>query len=494
MQNKLATLNTVIAKLRIFHSPLYCLSFYLAFLVLAQFRFVLSYIHPLQLLFFGWAMLVLLTNLLFQREIFQVVGKWWILAILASGVASTVANFDSYPDFQIKSWLLLCVALLVAYPAGKYIATRPNPAKSFALTLLPSQLIVMGGSLLSFASIITHFQYDVVIDGKRTLLGIPTLFYTKPPTTILFGAWLDSNHAAIFCITSIAYCLWILRNRSTIFRTSNLKLITNLLVIICIIQTICLILHNSRGATITLWFISLTCLPLLVTLLVRKRYGRGFGKKAAGVSLVAVLCGVTFANGIETTIEDSYSNYYYATASYFQDLNKTTYEPKDDVSFSKGVATSSARVYIWKETLELWQHYPLFGVGSYNTQDRAIKAGVTGVKQYLQRGTVPHNSYLDVLVFYGIFGFLAYLGFFTNYLVRLRRKFKQNLTLNDIILTLMISGIMMGVMFLSDSYIGFDFLFGTLLIALGTLIHLPTAPLSISESVPDTDKASLALE
>ena len=149
----------------------------------------------------------------------------------------------------------------------------------------------------------------------------------------------------------------------------------------------------------------------------------------------------------------------------------------DDVSMlrvSKGDSTKSARIYIWEETLKLWKGHPVVGIGPYNTDEYAKAEQIASDQKMLERGYHVHNSYLDVLISYGALGFGIYLVFFLGSLVNYGKALKlRHPDWSDFFLGMVWLTIMSGVMFLTDSFLGLDYMFGILLIIMSYLIARP---------------------
>ena len=146
------------------------------------------------------------------------------------------------------------------------------------------------------------------------------------------------------------------------------------------------------------------------------------------------------------------------------------------LSVDKGDSTKSARIYIWKETFDLWKGHPAVGIGPYNTDEYAKAEHLPGEQKMLERGYHVHNSYLDVLISYGALGFGIYVVFFLGCLVSYIKALKLRYPdWSDFFLGMAWLTIMSGVMFLTDSFLGLDYLFGVLLIIMSYLIARPNS-------------------
>ena len=81
--------------------------------------------------------------------------------------------------------------------------------------------------------------------------------------------------------------------------------------------------------------------------------------------------------------------------------------------------TLDSRILFWKNSIQMWQENPIFGVGLGNWQVQFPKYGLNNFTQFsivngedtLQR---PHNDFIWILCETGILGLLAYLAIFVS--------------------------------------------------------------------------------
>ena len=90
-----------------------------------------------------------------------------------------------------------------------------------------------------------------------------------------------------------------------------------------------------------------------------------------------------------------------------------SFEKQDD-------GTGSGRLVIWKDALELFVKKPIFGFGPGNNKYFAAKLNVAQVK--IAGGADVHNSYLDLLVDYGVIGAGCMLAFWVGSLINVLKK------------------------------------------------------------------------
>ena len=114
-----------------------------------------------------------------------------------------------------------------------------------------------------------------------------------------------------------------------------------------------------------------------------------------------------------------------------QRIIKTSFVPEDD--------TVSGRFDLWEWGWEIWQQYPLTGVGLGNYH----RAMAFHLRRPLEEGLNPHNDYIRFLVEGGIAGFLLFVALVSVWFERIIRAYK-NLQTNEhakiIALTLLCAG------------------------------------------------------
>ena len=179
-----------------------------------------------------------------------------------------------------------------------------------------------------------------------------------------------------------------------------------------------LILTYTRGAWLS-FFIGAVAFFLL---LARKTFTK--------IVIISILIAIGVASFSVVFSGDSLIN----QASVFapiQRVIKTSFIPEDD--------TVSGRFDLWGWGLEIWQQYPLTGVGLGNYH----RAMAFHLRRPLEEGLNPHNDYIRFLVEGGIVGFLLFVALVSVWFERIIRAYK-NLQTNEhakiIALTLLCAG------------------------------------------------------
>lgn len=468
-------------------NPVYCVSAYLVYLLLRQVAVLGDFLGPMQYSLLLWAYVLIIFYLYKDRSFFN--APWMkILVLLLPAVLITLAvNYAVNPVTQVKSAVLLAVSVLLVYPLGRYIAYSRNPHRELAKLLLPAQIITGLQALTAVVMIATGFTFLDKLAGSIRYLGVQSFTYESGNRAfIVFGMNLDSNHAAIYGIVSVFITTWALIYRDKIFFTAKAQKKYQILywinlVLLVIATAGC----NSRGARLSL-FVTLAVIGLCLFGYYYRR-SEYLQKKSKALLIVWVILiggmGYTTVNAILDTLVEG-------EIAYFSQVFKLNHpagskedssylKVSDDLSMlsvDKGDSTKSARIYIWKETFDLWKGHPAVGIGPYNTDEYAKAEHLPGEQKMLERGYHVHNSYLDVLISYGALGFGIYVVFFLGCLVSYIKALKLRYPdWSDFFLGMAWLTIMSGVMFLTDSFLGLDYLFGVLLIIMSYLIARPNS-------------------
>lgn len=472
-------------------NPLAVGSFYLLFLQLAHTQLVKQHLGPTQSLIVVWAFIVLGYHLVFRTAFFRLRGLWIIGLLPFVAFVSLYLNKDVNAGVQVKSLILLLISICLVYPLGRQIAENNNPAKSFAILVFPATFITFLQSLVGMLMTAFAFSMRLGHEEHPVLLGLQEKTYNGDSKVILlFGMNDDTNHAAIFTVLGLVAITIIFLARKQIFTRSSFRIAyTIYFFTYWFLSVLALVLYNSRATYLSLMVCVFLFVPWFFLSKWKDKKGRAI---TVGISLVVALGMVVVGYGVLRAVEAS-------TIAYLQVVEKdqaVTEKPTtpqseqtdlqdgeeeltdlNQVGVSKGNALKSARTHIWREGIKLYTHNPIFGIGPYNTIDYAKKYHVGDADLvYLRAGYVLHNSYLDVLVSYGIVGFLVYLIFYTHWLVMFIRRLKaQGCDQFDLLGFAALMFMMMGVFFITDAFLGLDYIFFLILIAQGFLAFRPAS-------------------
>lgn len=455
--------------------PIIFTSVYLIFFLLAQVQILHFYLGYTQYALVAWALVIMCNEYLVKRNFIKTPGLFIYAPILIVSGVSLIYNYSLSPITQIKSAILLAISVFIFYPLGVAIAKKETPEKDLAVLFLPSLFITFMQSIASLYTLFTVYSFLGEYHGSVICLGLQEFKYNSgAQALILFGFNVDSNHAAIFGTVSVLLSTWFYIHIKKIFSNINHRRIFSVFYWIGLITQIpCIVLSNSRASSLVL-AIAIPFIGLFWVKSVKKHLKYSLLKSAlilvlGTISALAVVSTVTSATEEFTRFYLSNYNGYTETST---DKHKNIDLAK--IEYSKGNPEKSARPIIWRESFEVFMHTPIVGTGPYNSEYYARKYNIGDPNDsYLRHGKAIHNSYLDVIVSYGILGFAVYLGFFIYLLNKWRKRAISNVEfdLDDLILGFCWINIMGGVFFLTDSFLGADYLFTIILIIAGYLAH-----------------------
>lgn len=456
---------------------------YLVFFLLAQVQFLRYHLGYTQYILFLWSAIVIVDRYMVIKT-FRKTPNLYVYGSLLIAVGLTlIYNFQVNTETQIKSALLLSISILLFYPLGIAISKRPTYEKDLTLIVLPSLVITFFQALASFICVLTLFSYVGIHDGKMVRLGLQEFIYTSSnKTLLLFGFNGNSNHAAVFSMVSIILSTWIIINKNKIWQSPKVKKIFTVLYWFNLfLQVISLILSNSR-ASYLVCFCALFCIGIAWTIALRKQKQYSLKKILAvftmGFTITSLLI-IGATKLVEDTTHFYIANHYKTVASHSQKIDTKK------LDFSKDDYAESPRPIIWREALELYTHSPILGLGPYNTGYYAQKYNIGDSKTgFLRHNKAIHNSYLDVLLSYGLLGFSIYVIF----IIRLCNTWRKRAFTNggfdyeDIILGFCWLNLMGTVFFLTDAFLGADYDFAIILLLSAILAYKQT-----NKGLPEID-------
>lgn len=460
-------------------------SAYLVFFLFAQVEWLQFHLGPTQYVLVLWAYVILINEYVIKRDWIKTPGLLIYSTLVLVAALSFVYNYSLSPVSQIKSGILLVISIFLFYPLGVSLARKTNPEKDVAIIFLPSFVITFVQGVLSLYTLFTVFSYRNVLEGHTIALGLQEYKYNSGATAlILFGFNADSNHAAVFATVSVLVTTWLYISRTKIFTKNKfLRAFSVFYWVNLLVQIPCIILSNSRASYLVV-IVSIPIIGLFWAKTIKYKRNYSWGKTIALFVAGVFIAGSLFT-GITTATENATKAYleFYRT-HFVTDSGSSTKEKEDfsnidltEIEYSKGSAVKSARPLIWKEAYEVFKTSPLLGTGPYNTKYYAQKYHIGDEENgFLRTGKAIHNSYLDVLVFYGVLGFLVYVCFFGYLLIQWSKRavVKRGFDSADLILGFCWLNIMGVVFFLTDSFLGADYLFTVLLILIGYLAHKKT--------------------
>lgn len=417
--------------LRLFFSRTLLAFFYGTFLFLYEIKFlreIVPVIHPF-LIF--WAGIIIVYDLLIRR-IWQKVPFWKPLVLfLISAAITAVITAEAGLVTNVKAWIFTALPLFVFYPTC-LTCEKDKVKKTLMVSTIGSSIVVFLASLSAIIMYLIRFSKTVVFMGIEHTLGFVHYIPNDPESgVILYGAYMDTNHASIYALVFVClsvllfmFCKNELFSRKWLNRLGKIYAITNICVQLCYFP-----LANSRGGWLSLG------IALFISSALYFRFAKlkisGKFKKSCVAILLAIACVVVSVGGllfVRFTVSKSAVVIDNIIEMVSMDDTQSGQEDKEWPSadnFNKtDDGTGAGRLDIWKETVDLYTKRPVLGVGPGNTEYYGMKYDIAGKK--IKFGADVHNSYLDLLAAYGMIGFALFAWFWILCVVAVVKDMVKN--------------------------------------------------------------------
>lgn len=493
----------ILGKILLSHNLL--VLFYGVFLFIYELEFFNECSHTVHPILIGWSVLVILYDIVI-RKILDKIPYWKILILFAMSAGITAILTISVGGIgNIKAWILTMLPLFAFYPVCLSQTDR-NRLKTF--------LVVMAGAAVvsCLASGIALWMYFIRFSGTITFMGITgrvgiVHYLPNDPGSaiLLYGLYTDTNHAALYSLFFIFYSALVLY---FCYQEKNIKkwikLVIRIFAIVNIIIQACYFpLANSRGG-----FLSM-CVSVLVAsffyffyMFSRKRNDLLKYFLSLGSSIMLIMVSCLGFWGIRSGL--SYLSFNYEKERIeSEELSKNPQIQSNDVKVPNGEGKGNGeknkiekaknieetpkieedsfvkknenfgagRLEIWRDTMVLIKHRPFMGEGPGNKTYYAPLYSAEGV--IAQKGSDVHNSYLDLILDYGIVGggiLLLFLILCANKVLRylLIEKKKFNICFYLCIASVLVT--VSGAFFISSAFINVTALYFIMLIVIGYLM------------------------
>lgn len=421
--------------------------FYGSFLFLYELSItqeMVSAVHPVLIM---WSAAVVLYDI-FVRRLWRELPYRRVLALFILSVSiTTCLTIGAGGTGNIKIWLLVILPVLIIYPIC--FEEKEERQKNYMIAFSGVWILNFIASLVSLYMFFIRFGGTVEFLGRKAFAGIYRIADEGIESYIVLqGLYKDSGHAATYATVSVVFsCIMFLAFRKGL---SAKKIWNYAGQVFCVfdilVQLSYFVLANSRGGWLSLF--AGIFIGLFVFVLFRwKGFFRAlviavFGVTVSGFVLVNardVMSSVSImmeeqeaGDSLPDSGKDkkeknerkkqkeeqadkdagSGSNAQKGQSKQDTDGKKAEEEVRPD-SFERpkesGGSIGSGRLALWKEALELFVKRPVFGDGAGNA---AYFAERYDVGERLRNGKAIHNSYLDLLVDYGITGFVLLMGFY----------------------------------------------------------------------------------
>ena len=192
---------------------------------------------------------------LFVRKVWRKVPHWKYLAIFMVCAAVTVlVNLETGLVTNVKSWVMVVLPLVAFYPVCME-GNSQQCKKTILMALSGAAVVVFVASTIAVWMYLQRYYETFTFLGIEDFVGVLFLKVDETlTTTLLYGIYADSNHAAMYSLFFTAYSFMLLDACIHGYNGKKWKnflgsvfAIANIVVQICFFP-----LANSRGAWLSL--------------------------------------------------------------------------------------------------------------------------------------------------------------------------------------------------------------------------------------------------
>lgn len=423
--------------------PILFYIFYFIYTIRPPFKLMISSADRYESLFHYililWGLIIIGYNLINRRDVFSRKNIGFIVAWIIVSILTAISNISNITTTSIKSIILTILSItffIIAYPLLKGKYSKLQMFKYIFYPVLGVKIFINAISIYLYISNISIF---VIRGNLLDFLGVRYVgLANRRYTLLLYGLYKDPNFTAMMGASLILLSIYI-------YTKAKCHLIyfeKIFLVISMVLEFIIVSFSNSRGTIYSM----LAIVVLVVVFIMLNRYREGdlltfsTGKRILIILFSSILVYVAYAGiqkgGFLISQNNKNTKYIYAEENKvfvrlnISDLDKEEFSEhkgwvleyldedgskEEKISVSKddsGEEVGNGRIAIWKDTVKLFSHKPIFGIapemqkvisnGEYNYLD------IPSMKE----GRSVHNSYLAVLLYYGVMGGLIVTAVF----------------------------------------------------------------------------------
>lgn len=455
-------------------SPVNVMFCYGIFLLLYEIKFLRNFIPVVHPFLIGWGAVSGFYTLFIKGVVKKIPAVVLLVGFAAVTVVTALINLRYGVVSNIKAVVMTLLPLALFLPA--LITTPKNERNQTFFKILIGPAVVM--LVFSFLAILTYvFKINqiITVGGITSHVGIrPFIEGVEGTPTLVYGLFVDTNHAAIYAICfAVLGAILFYECRRGFFKTATANKFGKIFGISSLVVNLAYFpLTSSRGGWLSLIVAFIFSGFLFFNL---KEKSKGLTKKVLLPFLKTVL---SIIISVAIIIALQYTSV--GVSKIVFEITKTPpsigvldpsldKEEIKDTFMKPADSTGSGRLEIWQEGIKLYAKNPIFGINTSNYLVVALKYFDTG---HLVEGTAMHNSYLDLLVSYGVVGFVLLIGFFAVCFVKVLKKIfiGQNHSFSTYAVLGIAIIITCSSFFLSNVFINTSAMYFLLLTAVGYLI------------------------
>lgn len=468
--------------------PILFYIFYFIYTIRPPFKLMISSADRYESLFHYililWGLIIIGYNLINRRDVFSRKNIGFIVAWIIVSILTAISNISNITTTSIKSIILTILSItffIIAYPLLKGKYSKLQMFKYIFYPVLGVKIFINAISIYLYISNISIF---VIRGNLLDFLGVRYVGLANGRyTLLLYGLYKDPNFTAMMGASLILLSIYIyIKAKCHLIYFEKIFLVISM-----VLEFIIVSFSNSRGTIYSM----LAIVVLVVVFIMLNRYREGdlltfsTGKRILIILFSSILVYVAYAGiqkgGFLISQNNKNTKYIYAEENKvfvrlnISDLDKEEFSEhkgwvleyldedgskEEKISVSKddsGEEVGNGRIAIWKDTVKLFSHKPIFGIapemqkvisnGEYNYLD------IPSMKE----GRSVHNSYLAALLYYGVMGGLIVTAVFFR---RLKPLFVREIKYGYIYESLIFYTILFSLaasVFLESIFVNIDF-------------------------------------
>lgn len=378
---------------------------YIIICILWFFPVLGSYINIISKLCFCWGAALIAYDLFTKRQLFKSYKSILLVLFIGSYFITTLLNHQDMLYMGVKHIIYSGILLFVLY-AQDYNKSEEKYKKYLKQLNNIIIIIALTASAISFVLYIMNYSF-VIESGEES---IRQGFLENR----LFGVYTSPNTGALMSIISMLLSLmnYYLYEK----RTGKLKI---LYIANTVMQIVYYSLTLSRGGSVTFIILALLVDLILVFPEFKKHFNSVMSVALCALVMISSVLAIKYIPSILRTGLSYVPAYVQRLREPPKGTDKENEEKIDFVRIEAGDDTSNGRTDIWKAGLTAWKEAPLFGLADMKiVKDDTIKSKVDisvfsddDIFNLKRANGNMHNSYIQVIVYSGVIGFMLFLAF-----------------------------------------------------------------------------------
>lgn len=382
---------------------------------IAKYETIIHYV----LILYG--VIIIINNFFNRKYLIKDTNVIFTIIFSISITITLILNIKLYSLDTIKTTILTSFSMLVMITGFRILREKYSKSNIIKFIYYPTMIIKFIMSIVSILLYMFNISIYAINEEELNFLGVRYVeVLGNKFTLLLYGVYKDPNFVALFSFSLLSIAVYILIDKE-IFIKKQEKI---LIYIFIITEYIMISLSNSRGVIYSIYLIlSISIIILFYKFYKEKKVIKYFYKTIFIV--VISMVGIIFVQKIGSNIIS-----FNPPKAYVWDTSVNELMTLDDYSLNNKILNEkivntdklsesnmisgkedsseeigNGRITIWKDALSLYLKNPIFGIGPEMQKINAYYYSAELDVPSMLIGRSVHNSYLNVLLSFGIIGF-----------------------------------------------------------------------------------------